>query len=121
MKGRARLLKIYISETDMLGKKSLYEEIVREARDFGLAGATVHRGILAFGASHSIHSVKMMFTGNQVPIVVEIVDEAEKIESFVDVAHRLINDSEKGALVTLQDVEVLEYKRGKNYNQFTNF
>ncbi|WP_163717366.1 DUF190 domain-containing protein [Mangrovibacterium lignilyticum] len=121
MKGITSLLKIYVSASDMVGKTPLYEEIVREARDFGLGGATVFRGVLSFGASHSIHSVKMVFTTNQVPVTIEIVDERSKIESFKNVVKKLIDVSEKGALVIVQDVEVLEYKRGKKYNQFANF
>lgn len=62
-----------------------------------------------------------MFAGGREPIIIEIIDESEKIEAFVATVQKLINESEKGALVTLQDIEVLGYKRGKNYNQFTNF
>lgn len=62
-----------------------------------------------------------MFAGGREPIIIEIIDESEKIEAFVATVQKLINESEKVALVTLQDIEVLEYKRGKNYNQFTNF
>lgn len=121
MKGNTSLLKIYISASDMVGKNLLYEEIVREARDFGLGGATVFQGILSFGASHSIHSVKMMFSTNQVPVAVEIVDEGAKIEAFAGRVKTLLDKSEKGALVTIQHLEVLEYRRGKKYNEFANF
>lgn len=121
MKGVIRLLKIYISETDMIGNVPLYEEIVREARDFGLGGATVYRGILSFGASHSIHSVKTEFPKTHVPVAIEIVDEKPRIEAFEEKVKMLIDASEKGALVTVQDVDVLEYRRGRKYNQFTSF
>lgn len=121
MDGNTSLLKIYISATDRVGKNLLYEEIVREARDFGMGGATAFRGILSFGASHSIHSVKMVFPTNQVPVAVEIVDERSKIEAFARKVKKLIDLSEKGAMVTIQDLEVLEYKRGKKYNEFATF
>jgi len=105
----------------MIGKDLLYEEIVREARDFGLGGATVFRGILSFGASHSVHSVKMVFPTNQVPVAIEIVDEESKIDAFAAKVKALLDKSEKGALVTIQHLEVLEYRRGKKYNEFANF
>jgi len=121
MQGNTSLMKIYISATDMVGKEPLYEEIVRQAREFGLGGATVFRGILSFGASHSIHSVKMVFPTNQIPVTIEIVDEQEKIDAFTPVVKGLLDRAQKGALVTVQNVEVLEYRRGKKYNEFASF
>jgi PII-like signaling protein len=121
MKGKASLLKIYISETDKLGSSPLYEEIVAEARNQGLAGATVHRGILSFGASHSIHTMKIFALSSQLPVVVEIVDEKNAIKKFATKVNEMIGHSKKGALVTIQPVEVLEYKPGEKYNQFKSF
>ena len=121
MKGKASLLKIYISETDKIGSTPLYEEIVTEARNAGLAGATVHRGILSFGASHSIHTMKIFALSSQLPIVVEVVDKENDIRKFARKVNELIAESKKGALVTIQDVDVIEYKPGEKYNQFKNF
>lgn len=121
MEGKIKLLKIYISASDRIGSKLLYEEIVREARDAGLGGATVFQGTISFGASHSIHGSNVVFPTQQIPIAIEIVDEKEKIERFSARAKDLIDQSEKGALVTVQDVDVLVYKRGAKYNQFGNF
>ena len=121
MKGKASLLKVYISETDKIGSSPLYEEIVTEARNQGLAGATVHRGILSFGASHSIHTMKIFALSSQLPIVVEIVDAEKTIKKFATRVHELIEQSKKGALVTIQSVDVLEYKPGEKYNQFKTF
>ncbi|HKJ41725.1 MAG TPA: DUF190 domain-containing protein [Sunxiuqinia sp.] len=122
MKGsQASLLKIYISESDKIGSSPLYEEIVAEARNDGLAGATVHRGILSFGASHSIHTMKIFALSNHLPVVIEIVDKKKTIKEFADKVNDLIKESKKGALVTIQDVEVVEYKAGDKYNQFKSF
>jgi hypothetical protein len=118
MKGKASVLKIYISESDKIGSSPLYEEIVKEARNAGLAGATVHRGILSFGASHSIHTMKIFALSSHLPIVVEIVDEKSKIGAFSKQVSELIGDSKKGALVTIQDVDVVEYKSGEKYSHF---
>ncbi|MEN6455144.1 MAG: DUF190 domain-containing protein [Prolixibacteraceae bacterium] len=121
MKGKACLLKIYISDTDKIGSTPLYEEIVKEARENGLAGATVYRGVLSFGASHSIHTMKIFALSNHLPIVIEIVDKEEKIRDFSIQAHDLVARSQKGALITIQKLEVVEYKAGDKYNQFLTF
>jgi hypothetical protein len=121
MKGKASLLKVYISESDKLGSSPLYEQIVAEARSQGLAGATVHRGILSFGASHSIHTMKIFALSNQLPVVIEIVDEKNTVKKFAVKVNEMIGQSKKGALVTIQPVDVLEYKPGEKYNQFKSF
>lgn len=121
MEGKVKLLKIYISTSDRIGNKLLYEEIVREARDFGLGGATVVQGTVSFGASHSIHGNNVVFPTHQIPVFIEIIDEEEKINQFSVKAKELIDQSQKGALITIQDVDVIVYKRGAKYNQFANF
>lgn len=121
MQDKASILRIYVSETDKLGASTLYEEIVKEAHKAGLAGATVHRGILSFGASHSIHTVKTFSMTSQVPIVIEIVDDEKVIRDFASEAKSLVNKAGKGALITIHPIEVIEYKAGNKYNQFSNF
>lgn len=118
MKGKASSLKVYISESDKLGSSPLYEEIVTEARKMGLGGATVYRGILSFGASHSIHTMKIFALSSQLPVVIEIVDKEPIIRKFAERVNELIAVSGKGALVTIQTVEVLEYRAGEKYTQF---
>ncbi|MGE4587144.1 MAG: DUF190 domain-containing protein [Mangrovibacterium sp.] len=121
MKAKACLLKVYISEADKLGGSPLYEEIVREARECGLAGATVYRGVLSYGASHSIHTMKIFALSNHLPVVVELVDREETIREFSERVQEMVKHSQKGALITIQPVEVVEYKAGDKYNQFTSF
>ncbi len=121
MKGKTSILKVYISETDKVGSSPLYEEIVKDARESGMAGATVHRGILSFGASHSIHTMKIFALSNQLPIIIEVVDEDVRIREFSERVKELVALSKKGALITIQPVEVIEYKAGDKYNQFRTF
>lgn len=121
MKGTASLLKIYISETDKIGPSPLYEVIITEARSQGLAGATVYRGILSFGASHSIHTMKIFALSSQLPVVIEIIDKKATIKKFAAKVNEMIGQSKKGALVTIQNVEVVEYKPGEKYDQFKSF
>lgn len=121
MERATSLLKIYISDSDKIGGTPLYEEIVKEARERGIAGATVLRGMLSFGASHSIHTMKIFALSNHLPVIIEIVDEDEKLREFAGLVRELIGISGKGALITIQPVEVLEYKAGQKYNQFRSF
>jgi len=121
MKGKTCLLKIYISEADKIGSSPLYEEIVKEARENGLAGATVYRGILSYGASHSIHTMKIFALSNHLPVMIEIVDEEKKVREFSERIRELVTFSQKGALITIHPLEIIEYKAGDKYNQFGSF
>jgi len=100
------LLRIFIGESDMVGHKPLYEVIVLKAREAGLAGATVLRGVMGFGKNSVLHTAKILRLSEDLPMVVEIVDSREKIDAFLPVLEALIEDG----LVTLERVKVLHYK-----------
>ncbi|MGH8047539.1 MAG: DUF190 domain-containing protein [Chthoniobacterales bacterium] len=101
----ATLLRIYLGETDRYGHEPLYEAIVVKAREMQLAGATVLRGPMGFGASSHLHTAKILQLSADLPVVVEIVDDAEKINAFwAEVAPMM-----KGGLATLDAVRVLAY------------
>ena len=102
------LLRIYIGEADKHGRAPLYEWIVREARSHGLAGATVLRGLAGFGARSRIHTSKILRLSADLPIVVEIVDTREKIDSFLP----LIDDAITEGMATIEKVEVRFYRSG---------
>jgi len=102
----ASLLRIFIGESDKSDGKPLYEVIVREARRRGLAGATVLRGFLGFGAASRIHTAKILRLSEDLPIVVEIVDAPEKIDAFLPDLDRLIGEG----LVTLEKVRIISYR-----------
>jgi PII-like signaling protein len=103
-----KLLRIFIGENDRYEGHPLYEWIVRKAREHGLAGATVLRGIEGFGAHSRLHTAKVLRLSSDLPIVVEIVDTEEKIESFLP----LIDDAVKEGLATVERVEVHFYRSG---------
>jgi len=105
----AELLRIFIGESDKYEGRPLYEVIVHEARKRGLAGATVLRGTLGFGANSRIHTAKILQLSEDLPMVVEIVDEPGKIGDFLPDLDRMITEG----LVTLERVRVLVY-RGNN-------
>ncbi|MBI1729352.1 DUF190 domain-containing protein [Candidatus Acetothermia bacterium] len=102
------LLRIFIGESDKHEGMALYEWIVRKARELGLAGATVLRGIEGFGAHSRIHKAQILRLSEDLPILVEIVDTKEKIEHFLP----LIDEAIKDGLVTLENVEIRFYRSG---------
>ena len=102
----AQLVRIFISENDKHAGRPLYEVIVEEARQSGMAGATVLRGILGFGAHSRIHTSKILRLSEDLPIVVEIVDKPERIEGFLPKLDTMI----KEGLITVEYVNVIAYR-----------
>lgn len=101
-----QLLRIFIGESDKYEGKPLYEWIVIKAREQGLAGATVLRGMMGFGANSRIHTAKILRLSEGVPVVVEIVDEAAKLEQFL----KLINPAIGEGLATLEKARIQFYR-----------
>lgn len=110
LQGEGTLLRIFIGEADTVDHRSLHSIIVQEARQRGLAGATVFRGLEGFGArSHRIHTARILRLSEDLPMVVEIVDTNEKIQAFLPVLDVLLERSGGGALLTLERVNVIHY------------
>lgn len=102
----AELLRIFIGESDRYHGRPLYEALVEDARRRGLAGATVLRGTLGFGAHSRIHTAKILRLSEDLPMVVEIVDTPEKIAAFLPDLDAMIGEG----LVTLEKVRVIVYR-----------
>jgi uncharacterized protein len=110
LQGQGKLLRIFIGEADRLDHHALSEVIVRAAREQGVAGATVLRGIEGYGAnSRFIHTAKILRLSEDLPIVIEIVDTEEKIRAFQPVVDGLIDRCGCSAMITIEGVEVLRY------------
>ncbi|MDP6779475.1 MAG: DUF190 domain-containing protein [Candidatus Latescibacteria bacterium] len=103
-----KLLRVFIGESDKHEGQPLYEWIVHKARERGLAGATVLRGLEGYGAHSRLHTAKVLRLSSDLPIVVEIVDTEEKIESFLP----LIDEAVDEGLATVEGVEVRFYRSG---------
>jgi PII-like signaling protein len=103
------LLRIFIGESDRHGGLPLYEAIVVKAREVGLAGATVLRSPMGFGAASRLHTAKILRLSEDLPLIIEIVDEEAKIEAFLPVLDGMMG----GGLVTLEKVRVLRYRHGR--------
>ena len=104
----AELLRIFIGESDRFDGRPLYEVIVESARIMGLAGATVMRGELGFGAHSRLHSAKLLHLSEDLPIVIEIIDKPGRVELFLPELDTMIEEG----LVTVETVRVFAYRAG---------
>lgn len=105
LQGPARRLTVYLGESDRYHHRPLYSEIVHRAHAAGLAGATVLRGIEGFGASSSVHTTRLLSLSEDLPVVVVLVDAADRIDRFVLDLDELVTEG----LVVVEDVEVVRY------------
>lgn len=101
-----KLLRIFIGESDRWHHQPLYEAIVLKARELGLAGATVLRGSMGFGANSHLHTAKILRLSMDLPIVIEIVDSEDKIKLLLPHIDQMVLEG----LVTLETVQVLKYR-----------
>lgn len=102
------LLRIFIGESDRWQGTPLYEALVLKARELHLAGATVLRGPMGFGAKSRMHTAKILRLSEDLPIVIEMVDSREKIEGFLPQVDEMVQEG----LVTIEDVRVIKYRAG---------
>lgn len=109
IKGDAQLLRIFIGESDKSHSVPVYEKIVLEARKSGLAGATVFKGIMGFGGSSRIHTAKILRLSEDMPLIIEIVDEIDKIEKFIPELDKIFEKANCGGLITIEKADVIKY------------
>lgn len=119
--GEARRLRIYISNTDKFKNNLLYEMIIFAARRYGLAGATVLKGIMGYGSSSVVHSLKFWEITEKLPVVIEIIDEQEKIEAFRTKVLPWLDKIRYGCLVTSEKVDIVLSKPGRQKKAFFSF
>ncbi|HVZ56049.1 MAG TPA: DUF190 domain-containing protein [Chitinophagaceae bacterium] len=110
LEGQSKLLRIFLGESDRIGHQPLYEALVLAARKQGLAGATVLKGLMSYGASSRLHVARLIELSEDLPLVVEIVDRADRIDQFLPKVQELFETCGKGGLITLEKVEVVYYK-----------
>ena len=106
LEGEGFLLRIYLGEQDKWHHTPLYEAIVLKAREMGLAGATVLRGPMGFGAHSHLHTAKILRLSEDLPVLIEIVDTEKKINAFLPELDEMLGDG----LVTLEKVRVITYR-----------
>ena len=106
LEGEGSLLRIYLGEQDKWHHTPLYEAIVLKAREMGLAGATVLRGPMGFGAHSHLHTAKILRLSEDLPVLIEIIDTEAKVNAFLPELDKLLGDG----LVTLEKVRILTYR-----------
>ena len=106
---KGHILRIFIGESDKYEGLPLFEWIVRKARETGLAGATVLRGLEGFGAHSRLHTAKILRLSADLPIIIEIVDTLDKIEDFIP----LIDEAIEEGLATIEKVDIRFYRSGQ--------
>lgn len=111
------ILKIYASSTDRIGPKLLYEHIVNLAKDQGLSGVTVYRGIMGYGLSSHISSAKFWELTEKLPIVIEIIDRDDILERFYKLIEPELLKMPKGCLVISEPVSIRLHKPGNNVRE----
>lgn len=110
LEGQAKLLRIFVGENDRQDGRPLYEAIVDEARRRGLAGATVIRGVLGFGAHSHIHTAKILRLSEDLPMMIEIVDRESQIQNFLPYLDAVMQEG----IVTMENVNVVVYRHGND-------
>jgi PII-like signaling protein len=110
LEGEGYLLRIYIGELDKWHHQPLYEAIVLKAREMGLAGATVLRGPMGFGAHSRVHTAKILRLSEDLPVIIEIVDKEARINAFLPELDKVMGDG----LVTLEKVRVITYRANES-------
>jgi PII-like signaling protein len=105
IEGPAKKVRIYVGESDQWHGQPLYAAIVRRAREHGLAGATVLRGIEGYGATSRLHTARILRLSEDLPMVIELVDLEERVNAFLPALDEMVTEG----LVTIQDVHVLRY------------
>jgi uncharacterized protein len=110
IEGPGKRLRIYIGEQDRYHGKPFYEAIIHRMKEERIAGATVIRGIEGFGAhSQVIHTANLLRFSTDLPILVEIVDNAEEIKKATEIIKSMLEETKCGILMTLEDIEILHY------------
>lgn len=110
LEGEGKLLRIFVGESDRWRGKPLYEEIVRLARQQGMAGATVLRGLEGFGADSHLHTARILRLSEDLPIVIEMVDTEDRIDAILPLLDPMIGEG----MVTVERVHIVSYRSSKS-------
>jgi PII-like signaling protein len=108
--GKKKILRLYIDSLDKYEHKPLWEMVLKKAKEEGLAGATVFKGIAGMGPHSEIHTFSLLSMSENLPIIVEIIDNEEKIVNFAKILNEIVDEG----LITLTDTEVIQYRHKEN-------
>ncbi len=119
LKGNAKKLKIIIGESDTVYQRPLFEAILFAAKKYKVAGATVYKGVMSFGADSIDNNIKVFTLSDEKPVTIEIVDREERIADFSEVAAGLLKKSCSGGIIYIEDVNVVLYSHSDSVNKLT--
>ena len=111
-KTETRILKVYLSSTDKFENEPLFETLVFIAKKNKMSGATVIKGVMGYGASSAVTSTRFWEVSEKLPMIVEIIDEKEKIENFISIIKPILEKVKKGIMVSVEKTTVVMYKSG---------
>ncbi|GJQ61495.1 MAG: hypothetical protein SCALA702_05480 [Melioribacteraceae bacterium] len=114
IEGDAKLLRIFLGESDKSGAINVHERIVLEARKAGLAGATAYKGMMGFGKTSVIRTSKLFALSTDLPVVIEIVDSVQKIDDFIPLVKTIFEEADCGGLITIEKAEIIHYTSRKD-------
>ncbi|MDK2841987.1 MAG: uncharacterized protein PWQ17_1492 [Anaerophaga sp.] len=109
LSGHARKLIIIVGESDIVYQRPLYEAIIYAAKKYNIAGATVSKGILSYGAESMLHSSKTFALSDDIPVIIGLVDVDERLSDFAQIINRLMDKAGSRGLITMEEVDVLRY------------
>jgi|YelNatPaOPRAMG01_1025707.scaffolds.fasta_scaffold11947_3 PII-like signaling protein len=112
--GEGKLIRIFLGEMDRKSNEQIYKTIVLKAKESRMAGATVSRGALGFGPDSTFSKSRSAKLSDDLPMIIEIVDTVENVNKFVPVVEQILDDAGCGGMITVENVEVIRYLRGKN-------
>jgi len=117
LKGEAKKLKVIVGEHDMIYRRPLYEAILFSAKKYQVAGATLWKGIMSFGANSIDNHTKVFALSGEKPVIIEIIDNEERINDFSEIAKDLIMQSGAGGIIFIEDANVVLYTNADIHNQ----
>jgi PII-like signaling protein len=109
----AKRLRIFVSSTDKFRHTPIYEMVIFAAKRYGMAGATAMKGVMGFGSSSAISSAKFWEVTEKLPMIVEIVDERDKIDWFIELIKPFFDKIKNGCVITVEDTSVVLFKAGQ--------
>lgn len=110
LNGQSKLLRVFVGELDKWQHRPFYEAVLRRAKDQGMAGATVIKGVLSYGSSSILHSSKLLDISEDLPMIVELIDTEEKIRAFAGQVSEMFEEAGCGGIITLEAAEVVYHK-----------
>lgn len=106
---KAKLLKVFVGESDKLFGRPLFEVIFFGAKKIGIAGVTVSKGFLSYGADSRVHSASLFAISDDLPVIIDIVDNEDKVSEFTEIVKKLFVKANCGGMMAVQDIELIQF------------